>query len=689
MSKDMLLEIGVEEIPSALMPDALKDLKEIASSKLQQSHLDFAEVVTLGTPRRLVLLVKSLSEQQRDTIIENRGPKRSAAYDKDGSPSKAALGFARSQGIEVDSLVIREVGEIEYVYAVRHEPGGLTEELLPGLLTEMINALNFPRSMRWGYFQIRFARPIRWLLAIYGTGQLPIKIENVRSSDWTRGHRFLAPEAITVASINEYFDALQDNYVIVDQEQRKAMIWAQVQEAAQRAGGRAMENEDLLNEVSFLVEYPTAFFGEFSPAYLEVPAEVLTTSMIAHQRYFPVFTADNKLMAGFVGVRNGTDYCLDLVRAGNERVLKARLEDALFFWREDTAKSLAQLVPGLQNVMFHEKLGSILDKVQCLRSLAIFIGRTLGMGDPDQLDRAAFLCKADLLSNMVYEFPELQGIMGRYYALHDGEDSQVAEAILEHYLPRFAGDRLPDSETGQVLALAEKLFNLTAFFAMGIKPSGSQDPYALRRQALGIVYMIIDLGLRVDLRVLITETHAVMGRFGLTRDAGATAADLMDFILQRMRGIMSDRGYSYDVIDAVLERDVDDLQQIIARADAVRLFKESSVWQDFMVVFNRAHNLSKKWASLDVRSELLVDPSEKTLYAEVRETQPLVDRAFQAEDFMEGLKLIAGLRPALDEFFEAVMVMVEDPELRAARLGLLMTIANMGNQLADFTKIVL
>ncbi len=688
MSRDMLLEIGVEEIPSALMPGALDDLKAIAVDKLTHSNLDFSGIFTLGTPRRLVLHVKDLAEKQKDTVIENRGPKKTAAYLEDGTPSKAALGFARGQGIDISALETRDVAGIEYVYAVRQEKGGRTEELLPGLLTEIINTMSFPRSMRWGYFQTRFARPIRWLLALFGDQHLELRLENVNSSDWTMGHRFLAPGNIRVAGIKEYFDVLRDNYVIVDQQQRKEMIWSQIKEVAVQAGGVAMDNEDLLNEVSFLLEYPTAFHGEFSPSYLDVPAEVLTTSMIAHQRYFPLFDPEGKLMAGFIGVRNGTDHCLDLVKAGNERVLKARLEDALFFWKEDIGKSLPQMVPGLKDVLFHEKIGSILDKVECLRRLAKSIGIRLNMSNPDRLDRAAFLCKADLLSNMVYEFPELQGIMGRYYALQAGEDAEAAEAILEHYLPRFAGDKLPVSETGKVLALTEKLFNLTAFFAMGIKPSGSQDPYALRRQALGVVNMMIDLGLPVHLRDLITETHNAMASFQLSRSAEDTTNDLMDFILQRMRGVMLDRGYSYDLIDAVLYQGVDDLQQITNQADAIRLFKDSGDWDDFMVVFNRSHNLSKQWDSLAVHPELFVDSSEKALYENLSKIKPKVEGAIRETRYAEGLAMIAGLRPSVDSFFEAVMVMADDQDLRAARLGLLKSIAQLCYTLADFTKVL-
>jgi len=688
MSRDLLLEIGVEEMPSAFMGRALEDLKDIAAQKFDEQRITCRAIDTLGTPRRLVLHVQGLDEKQADALIETRGPKKKSAFDQDGTPTKAVLGFARAQGIEVAALEFRETGGVEYVYAVKKETGGLTEELLPGLLLDIISGLNFPKSMRWGYHHTRFARPIRWLLALYGDKRIDILVENVHSSDYTMGHRFLTPEPIQVATIDGYFAALRDNYVIVDQAQRKEMIWHQVQEAAARAGGRAMENEDLLNEVTFLLEYPTAFYGEFSPSYLEVPPEVLTTSMIEHQRYFPVFDKNNNLLPGFIGVRNGTDYCLDIVKAGNERVLKARLEDALFFWNEDTGQALAELRPGLKDILFHERLGSVLEKVERLRSLVIYIGGEIGLSTPARLDRAAYLCKVDLLSNMVHEFPELQGIMGRYYALQGGEDSEVAEAIREHYLPRFAGDRLPASETGVALSLAEKIYNLVAFFAIGIKPSGSQDPYALRRQAMGIVNIIIDLELKIDLRKLIVHTYTALTSLQPDRSEADTMTDLMDFILQRMRGVMLERGFSYDVIDAVLSQDGGDLQQIIARAEAVQEFKRSPDWEDFLVVFNRSHNLSKKWKSKNVPEDILIDNSEKALYQHYLKLKPEVARLVDQQSYTEALKILAGLRADLDQFFEAVMVMAEEEELKAARLGILKAVAGLCISVADFSKVL-
>jgi len=689
MAKDLLLEIGVEEMPAPFMSPALAELKILTEKVLLEKRIDFTAVHTVGTPRRLVLHVEGLAENQQDAIIENRGPKREAAFDKAGQPSKAAQGFARGQGMDVSELQIREVAGVEYVFAIKHAMGGMTEELLPAILLEVIHALPFPKFMRWAYYQTRFGRPVRWLLSYYGDSLLPLQIENVETGNFTMGHRFLSSGKIEIKGIDDYFARLRENYVIVNQQERKELIWQQVQEVAAAIGGIAIENEELLEEISFLLEYPTAFLGSFSESYLEVPPEVLTTSMIEHQRYFPVFDADGRLMPYFIGVRNGTDYSLDIVRAGNERVIKARLEDALFFWKEDTKKPLETLIPRLKEVLFHERLGSVLEKVNRLQELAVFLGEETKLSNRLKLERAAYLCKADLLSNMVYEFPELQGIMGRYYARQGGEDSEVAEAIMEHYQPRFAGDNLPASETGIVLSLAEKLCNLAAFYAIGIKPSGSQDPYALRRQALGIVNVIIELGLNIDLRRVIGQAYVSLQELRTNRTQAETVAELMDFILQRMRGVMLERGLSYDIVDAVLmDNGGSDLQEILARAEAIREFKTTAAWDDFLVVFNRSHNLSRKWESEQVRPELFETDSERSLYQHYMQLKPEVENMVQDKQYPDALEMLAGMRTDIDSFFDAVMVMVDNEDLKATRLGLLKSIAGLFGLLADFSKVL-
>ncbi|MEN6328250.1 MAG: glycine--tRNA ligase subunit beta [Syntrophomonas sp.] len=688
MARDLLLEIGVEEIPSGYMPGAIADLKSLAGQKFDQARLKYTNILTYGTPRRLVLVVKELDEAQEDALIENRGPKKAIAFDADGQPSKAGLGFARGQGIEFKDLEIREVAGVEYVFAIKKEKGNNSEAVLPEILLSIINSLVFPKSMRWAYFNTRFARPIRWLVALFGDKKIDLHIENIKSVSYTYGHRFLSLGPVGLVDVDSYFQALTNNYVVLDQQVRKDMIWSQIVKVAAKAGGQAMENEELLEEVTYLVEYPTAFYGHFSPSYLDVPPEVLTTSMIEHQRYFPVFDANGKLLPGFIGVRNGTDFSLDTVRAGNERVLKARLEDALFFWKEDTKKSLSDMVDGLKNVLFHERLGSTMDKVERLQKLSVYIGKENNLSNETVLQRAAYLCKADLLSNMVYEFPELQGIMGRYYAQKSGEETEVSEAIREHYLPRFAGDILPSTATGIALSLAEKLDNLVGCFCIGIKPTGSQDPYALRRQAIGLVNIILDSGLRIDLKAALAAAYD--GFIAIKPDIPKeqTIMEVMDFIRQRMRGVLLEQEIGYDVVDAVLVQPNSDLNDIMVRVKSVQEFKQAQEFNDFMVVFNRSYNLSKKWNSEAIDINFLLEDSEKELYNNLVQVRDEVQKACQSQDYRAAMQELAGIRPSLDKFFVAVMVMVDEEEIKAVRLGLLKALANLCQLIADFSKIV-
>ncbi|MEN6349379.1 MAG: glycine--tRNA ligase subunit beta, partial [Syntrophomonas sp.] len=532
------------------------------------------------------------------------------------------------------------------------------------------------------------ARPIRWLVAIYGDKRIDLHIENIKSANYTFGHRFLSLGPVGISNVNDYFRMLEDSFVILDQQKRKTMIWEQVQEAARKAGGKPMGNEELLEEINFLVEYPTAFYGQFSSSYLDVPPEVLTTSMIEHQRYFPVYDEEGKLLPGFIGVRNGTGFSLDVVKAGNERVLRARLEDALFFWKEDIKKPLAEMVAGLKDVLFHERLGTIMDKVERLQKLAVYIGRENNISDEKSLMRAAYLCKADLLSSMVYEFPELQGIMGRYYALQSKEDQEVSDAILEHYLPRFAGDSLPATPTGKVLSLAEKMDNLVGCFCIGIKPSSSQDPYALRRQAMGIVNILLDSGISMDLVAVLGQAYDNFAPIKPDISRDDTVNEVLEFIRQRLRGVLLDKGYSYDVVDAVLFLPGSDLNDILLRVSCLQEFKDAESFESFMVVYNRSNNLSKKWENDMVDYGVLVDDSEKELYQSLTQIHEKTDKALQLKDYRQALNLLAGLRPQLDKFFAAVMVMVNDEKLKNSRLGILKQIANICNEIADFSKIV-
>jgi glycyl-tRNA synthetase beta chain len=688
MAKDLLLEIGVEEIPSAYMTEALANLKENAVLKLSQARLNYQAINCFGTARRLALIVNGLDERQSDAVIENRGPKKTAAFDAEGNASKAGLGFARSQGVEFKELEIREHTGLEYMYAVKKEKGAPTEEILPEILTEIIQSLSFPRSMRWGIYHFRFARPIRWLTAVYADQLVELKIENVVSGMYTMGHRFLSPGRLEIKNLADYREKLQENYVVLNQLERKDMISRQIKAVAATGGGEAMENDALLNEVTYLVEYPTAFHGHFDPDYLEVPPEVLTTSMIEHQRYFPIFNKAGKLLPGFIGISNGTADNIDTVRAGNERVLKARLEDALFFWREDLKKDWDQIAGQLDAVLFHERLGTVGEKVIRLQKNAVSIAGQIGGIDLAAVERAAFLCKTDLLSSMVYEFPELQGIMGRYYALEAGETPAISEAIYEHYLPRFAGDELPASLVGIALSLAEKIDHLTGFFALDIKPSGSQDPYALRRQAMGIATIMLDKQPDIDLEKTIGDAYDNLTGVELVHSRDEVIGEVLDFIRQRLRGILTERGYSYDVIDAVFAVQGLDIADIEMRIKAVAEFKNLPGAKDFMVVYNRAHNLSKSWESDEINRDLLQEDTEIELLQAVEKVSPIVKDSIRQFDYTEALMQIIELRPYVDAFFDQVMVMSPDPEIKALRLGLLKKIADLCKLIADFSKIV-
>lgn len=688
MARDLLLEIGVEELPSAYLPGVVRDMQDLAEKRLTEARLHFDKLDIYATPRRLVMSVKQLSELQDDTVIENRGPKKEMAFDQSGQPTKACQGFARGQGVAVEELQVREVSGVEYVFAVKNITGQESIAVLPEILTALMTSLPFPKSMRWGYFHTRFARPVRWILALFGDQVIPLQIENIVSGSVTYGHRFLSQGSLNINRPDDYFKALAANYVVLDQQQRQEMIWEQVQKVAADAGGKAMENEDLLEEITYLVEYPTAFTGRFSESYLQVPPEVLTTSMIEHQRYFPVYDQNGRLLPVFVGVRNGVSDHLETVRAGNERVLKARLEDALFFWNEDNKKPLEDLNQGLPNVLFQEKLGSLEQKVRRLEEIALYLSQVTSLGQPDLVKRAAWLSKADLLSSMVYEFPELQGIMGRYYAVQSGETKEVAQAIFEHYLPRFAGDMLPTSDLGVVISLAEKLHNLVGCFSIGIKPTGSQDPYALRRQALGIVHILLDRDLDLDLKAAVAAAYDSFAAIDPDLNKEDTVRELFDFILQRMKGVLSDQKYSYDVIDAVLAQPSSRLTDIYRLVQVIKEFKEDDKFEDLMVVFNRSYNLSKKWDKNEIDPHVLVDESEKELYKQLLALQSVNEHAFNEGRYHDCLINISLMRTQLDRFFEAVMVMVDDEQLKSSRLGILKSIAELCYRIADFSKIV-
>ncbi len=689
--RDYLLEIGVEEMPARFMNPALSQLKELAVTQLSEKRLSFVEAAAYGTPRRLVLFVKGVAGQQDPLEVEVKGPAAKVAYKPDGTPTRAAEGFAKSQGVTVEDLVVKPVGHVDYVFAVKREEGRPAKEVLAKIAPSVISGLHFPKPMRWGSLEVRFARPIRWLVSLWGDEVVEFEYAGLTAGRTTYGHRFLCKEPLIVANPAEYFEKMKSNYVMVDPQERKESIWRQVVQTAAAAGGKVEEDEELLEEVNNLVEYPTALLGSFDPAYLKLPREVLVTPMREHQRYFPVVGNDGRLLPVFVAVVNGTDKNHDIIRAGNEKVLKARLSDASFFFNEDTKTPLASKVPALRNIVFQEGLGTLYDKTERLVALAEWLAGVLGVAEQEKEDvlRAAHLAKADLVTNMVYEFPELQGVMGREYAVRSGERGGVAQAIFEHYLPRFAGDMLPSTLPGSILSLADKMDNIVGCFAMGIQPTGSQDPYALRRQASGMINIIINQQLTLSFNALMeTAYRGYEARYPLKHSLEETKGAIVEFFAQRLRGIFMEEGFSYDVVDAVLASGCDDFTDTRSRVKALFDLRRQPVFGALLTAFTRANNLAKNAVSQNVDESLLEEPAEKELYACLCSVLKTAGDYLEKRDYSSFLSSVAGLCEPLDRFFNSVMVMVEDKKIRENRLALLLQLASAVRRVADLSKIV-
>lgn len=685
MSKTLLLEIGTEEIPAHVMPGILSQLKENAAKTFEELRIEYKNIKTLGTPRRSALLVEGLAEQQADLSKENRGPAVNIAFDADGNPTKAAQGFARGQGVKPEELVTKD----GYVYAMVHEKGGQTVDLLGETLKGLVDGLNFPNNMHWANLDYKFIRPLRWLVALYGQDVIDFEVANVKSGRTSRGHRFLSEGDFEIANAEDYVEACRKASIIVDQNERCEMIRQQIAEVAAANGGQAEVNEDLLEEVLYLVEYPTALCGKFDEKYLALPAEAVITPMRDHQRYFPVLK-DGKLLPLFITIRNGGKEHLETVQHGNERVLRARLEDAQFFFDEDRKKTLEQHGEKLKTVVFQDGLGTIYDKALRLEVLAGYIADAIGANEQDKKDavRAAKLAKADLVTGMVTEFTELQGVMGREYALLDGETKAVAQAIDEHYMPRFAGDSQPASVAGRIVSLADKIDTIVGTFSRGLIPTGSQDPFALRRQALGIVNMLKEAQYHISLSQLVAKAMELLK----IADAGQQAKlqnDVADFMKLRLKNVLADAGIRYDVVDAVFVT-VDDIYGVFLRAQAVN----EAVKQDMektIQAFVRTGNIARKAEDVQaaVETGLLAEQVEKDLYKAYEDAASKVEKEIVAQDYAGAIATLSQLAAPIDAFFDGVMVMDKDEKIKNNRLGLLKLVDNLICQVADFSKIVL
>ena len=692
MAKDFVLEIGTEEIPARFMGPAISQIEGLAHEWLKANRLAKASVAAYGTPRRLVVCITGLAEKQEEFSEEVKGPAKKAAFDSEGNPTKAAEGFARGQGVSVSDLITKETPNGDYVFAVKTQSGQETDRLLPEFCLGLINGLSFPKPMRWGDKEMRFVRPIRWLLSLFGGETVSFVVEGLASGRVTFGHRFLSKGPIEINEASEYLKKLQDRYVIVNHHERKEIIWSQVTALAAAEGGEVIPDEELLEEVTQLLEYPTALCGKFEEDYLRLPKEVLITPMREHQRYFPVLGPNGKLLAKFITLRNGTDAFLDIVRQGNEKVLRARLADAEFFYEEDNKVPLRDNVERLKKIVFHEKLGTVYEKVERIISLGNYLAGATGITDSETLDtikESAYLCKADLVTNMVYEFPELQGIMGKEYALCGGENPAVADAIFEHYLPRFSGDVLPQNVAGRIISIADKIDTIVGCLAVGIQPTGSQDPYALRRQALGICYIVLDAKLNFSLTGLTGEVYKHYAeKIKAKLSAEETRDEVRDFFQQRLKNIFADRGFSYDVIDAVLASGFDRFTDTLLRLDALANLRNQEIFGKLLTAYNRVANLAKNAIHSDIDPQLFVEDAEKTLYSEFIKAKDEMQIFLDGRQYRQFFQRFALLQQHIDNFFEGVMVMVDDEKTKINRLALLRNIADLTGAVADLTKIV-
>ena len=685
--RDLLVEIGTEELPPKALLSLSKAFAEAFAAQLAAQALSHVAIQRYATPRRLALLVSGLATRQPDRESARRGPAVKAAFGPDGAPTKAAVGFARSCGVEVSELGREETDKGSWLVHRSRQPGRLTEELLPDLVGDALAQLPIPKRMRWGESDVSFVRPVHWVCMVFGDQPVGGAVMGIPISDKTHGHRFHHPAAIVVATPGEYAKSLRQAYVEPDFAVRRDTIRSQVNALAASVDGEASVPADLLDEVTALCEWPVALLGHFDPAFLEVPPEVLIETMQQHQKYFAVRGRDGDLLPHFIAVSNIESRAPELVRAGNERVIRPRFSDARFFWEQDLRTPLADRRPALERVVFQHKLGSVADKSLRVARACRRIAATVGY-DPDLTERAAQLAKCDLVTAMVGEFAGLQGIMGRHYAEHSGEQPCVSAAMEEQYLPRHAGDRLPSSDCGRVLALADKLDTLTGIFAIGERPTGVKDPYGLRRAAIGVLRILIETPLALDLRGLLADAAA---NFPTELRAEAAVGDTYGYVMDRLRGYYADQGIEADAVDAVMAVDASVPSDFDQRVRAVTAFSRVEAATALAAANKRIANILKKSeadiAAADVRMELLTEPAERVLAERVaalrEQIAPLVRRA----DYQGALMALADLRADVDRFFDEVMVMTDDIALRANRLGLVQGVLALFSSIADISRL--
>lgn len=676
--KSLLLEIGSEEIPARFVLRGLQILREEIVKLLENSSIKYGNISEYATPRRLAIYIEGISDKQKDRTVETMGPPRRVAFDDKGVPTKAAIGFAKSLNVDIDTLKIVQTDRGEYISVTIEEKGRAVKDVLSEGLPKILSSLQLPKTMRWGSGSLRFFRPIRWILAKFGDESIPFDIDGINSSDVTYGHRFLSPEAIRVKNPSDYLSLLSKARVVVDHTERKKIISEGLKKLESEKNMKVHEDEELLDLVTFLVEYPTLVLGGFEDKYLELPKELLITVMRTHQKYFSTEDRHGNILPHYIVVSNTRPENNDTVRKGAERVLRARLEDARFYFAEDRERPLWDYIDELKNVTFQEKLGTLYDKLERIKSLCSFIADKLCFQQKEKLLRTATLSKADLVTGVVGEFPELQGYMGKIYALSSGEDEETATAINEHYLPKSAGDAVPDGEIGTIISLADKIDNIASFFHLGLIPSGSEDPFALRRQAAGIINIL--QGKDYPLTPDILADKALEGLPVLPADKTILSGKIMQFFNQRLEGMLLSQGYSYDVVNAALAVKMINMKDLKYRIDAISELKNKTSFPPLLIAAKRVYNILAKVQPAAVNENLLNDPSEKELFNVAGEVRNKI-----AKNIFIALY---ELEKPINIFFDSVLVMDKDEKIRNNRLALLYSIKNIFDSLGDFSRIM-
>ena len=690
MSKTYLLEIGTEEIPARVVGDALVQLKNNCIKILKENQITYETIEVYSTPRRLSLIINGLNNNTENLVEMVKGPSKKISYDEDGNPTKALLGFMRGQNVELSDTSIEDFNGEEYVYAKVVKQEKAIEEVLNTEMITLIKSINFPKSMKWGGKNLKFARPIRWIVSILDSEVVHFNLEGIESSNITRGHRFLGSQHILIEDVHNYKDLLRENFVILDGEERKEIIKYDSEKLAKEKGGNLHIDNELLDEVTNILEYPTPMIGRIKAEYLKLPPAIIITPMKEHLRFFPVFNDKNRLLPYFISIRNGNDEHTDIVIKGNEKVLGARLEDAKFFYEDDISKPLEDYVEKLKTITFQERLGSLYDKTNRIVKLSEKIGEYLEVGEETSknIGRAGFLSKADLVTKIVSEFTELQGKMGKEYALISGENEIVSLAIYEQYLPRFSGDELPTTTAGAILSIGDKLDSIAGLFAIGIQPTGSQDPFALRRAALGIINIILDKKLNLSLKELIDfALYIYVEENGLAFDYNKVKNEIMDFFVGRIRNMFSDLKIRYDIIDAVLSAESDDIYDMKIRANKLNEWLSKEDLHGILETFNRVSTLARDFNFTEVKRDLLSE-DEIDLYDSYNNIESKVLGLIEKKEYDKALDLLSTLSNPISDYFEKVMVMVEDEELKNNRLALLRKIYNTMMMVGDLSKII-